>query len=42
MVEHLATTIEEEQYYCEALSNGPIKINVTTPESYRKLIKQFQ
>jgi hypothetical protein len=30
MVKHLATTIEEEQYYCKALSNEAIKINVTT------------
>jgi hypothetical protein len=42
MVEHIATTAEEEQYYCKALSNETIKINVTTPESYRKLIKQLQ
>jgi hypothetical protein len=28
---HLATTIEEE-YYCEALSNETIKINITTPD----------
>jgi selenocysteine-specific translation elongation factor len=42
MVEHLATAIEEEQYYCKALSNETIKINVTTSESYRKLIKQLQ
>jgi hypothetical protein len=42
MVEHLATTVEEEQYYCKALSNETIKINVTTPDSYWKLIKQLQ
>jgi hypothetical protein len=38
MVEHLATTIGEEQYYCKALSDETIKINLTTSESYRKLI----
>lgn len=42
MVEYLASTIEEEQYYCKALSNETIKINVTTAESYRKLIRQLQ
>jgi hypothetical protein len=42
MVEHLATTTEEEQHYCKALSNETIKISVTTSESYRKLIKQLQ
>jgi hypothetical protein len=34
--------IEKEQYYCKALSNETIKMNVTTSGSYRKLIKQFQ
>jgi hypothetical protein len=44
MLEHLATTTEEEQYYCKALkalSNEMIKITVTTSESYWKLIKQL-
>jgi hypothetical protein len=41
-VKHLATTIEEDQYYCKALSNETTKINVTTSESYRKLIRQLQ
>jgi hypothetical protein len=38
MVKHLATTTEEKQYYCKALSNETIKINVTTSQSYRKMI----
>jgi hypothetical protein len=42
MVERIATMIEQEQYYCKALSNETIKINVTTSDSYRKLIKQLQ
>jgi hypothetical protein len=42
MVEHLATTTEEKQYYCKALSNEMIEINVTTSKSYQKLIKQLQ
>jgi hypothetical protein len=29
---NLATTIEEEQYYCKALTNGTIKINITTTD----------
>jgi hypothetical protein len=40
MAKHLATT--EEQYYYKTLSNETIKINVTTSESYRKLIRQLQ
>jgi hypothetical protein len=32
MVKHLATTIEEEQYYCKTVSNETIKFNVTTSE----------
>jgi hypothetical protein len=42
MVRHLATTIEEEQYYCKALSNETIKTNVTTSESYWKFNRQLQ
>ncbi|PNF35987.1 hypothetical protein B7P43_G02293 [Cryptotermes secundus] len=42
MVAHLSATIEEDQYYCKVQSNDTIKIQVTTPESYRKLIKQLQ
>jgi hypothetical protein len=42
MVKHLATTTEEEQFYCKALSAETIKINVTISESYHKLIRQLQ
>jgi hypothetical protein len=42
MVKHIATMIEEEQYYCKVLSNELIKISVTTSESYQKLIRQLQ
>jgi isochorismate synthase EntC len=41
MVKRLATTIKE-QYYCKALSNETIKINVTISKSYPKLIRQLQ
>jgi hypothetical protein len=42
MVKHLSTTIEEDQYYCKVQPNGTIKIHVSTPESYRRLVKQLQ
>jgi hypothetical protein len=41
MVKHPATTTEEE-YYCKALSNETMKINVTTSEPHRILIRQLQ
>jgi hypothetical protein len=34
MVKYLTEILEEEQYYCKALPNGTVKINVNTPESY--------
>jgi hypothetical protein len=39
MVEYLKTAVKEEQYYCRTLSNGTIKVNTSTSDSYRKLIK---
>ena len=42
MVKYLTETLEEEQYYCEALPNETVKINVNSPESYRRLIKRFR
>jgi len=42
MVSYLTVTLEEEQYYCNALADEMIKINVSTSDSYRRLIKQFQ
>ena len=42
MLSNLTVTLEEEQYYCKALSDEMIKINVSTSDSYRRLIKQFQ
>ena len=38
----LTVTLEEEQYYCKAISDEIIKINVSTPDSYRRLIKHFK
>jgi len=42
MVKYLTETLEEEQYYCKALPNEMVKINVNTSESYRRLIKRLQ
>jgi hypothetical protein len=42
MIAHLSAIIEVEQYHCKVISNDTIKIHMTTPESYRKLIKQLQ
>jgi hypothetical protein len=42
MVKYLTEILEEEQYYCKALPNGMVKINVNTFESYWRLIKQLQ
>jgi hypothetical protein len=42
MVAHLSATIQKEQCHCEVISKDTIKIHVTTPDSYRKLIKQLQ
>jgi hypothetical protein len=42
MVKYLTETLEEEQYYCKALPNETVKINVNLPESYRRLIKRFR
>jgi len=42
MVKYLTETLEEEQYYCKALLNETVKVNLNTTESYRKLIKRLQ
>jgi hypothetical protein len=42
MIAHISAITEEEQYHCKVISDDTIKIHVTTPESYRKLIKQLQ
>jgi len=41
MVSYLTATLEEEQYYCKALTDETIKINVSTSDSYRSLIKRL-
>jgi len=42
MVKYLTETLEEEQYYCKALPNETVKININTSDSYRRLIKRLQ
>ncbi|KAK5639463.1 hypothetical protein RI129_011955 [Pyrocoelia pectoralis] len=42
MIEELAQVLAREQYSTKALSNNTIKINVNTPDSYRKLITQLK
>jgi hypothetical protein len=42
MVKYHTEILQEEQYYCKALPNGTVKINVNTSESYRRLIKRLQ
>jgi hypothetical protein len=39
MVEYPTTAVKEEQYYCKTLLNGTIKVNTSTSDSCRKLIK---
>ena len=35
-------TAEDEQYHTKSLATDVIKLNCTTPETYRKLIKHFK
>jgi len=42
MVKYLVGTLEEEQYYCKALPNETVKINVNTSDTYRRLVKRLQ
>ena len=42
MTQYLSEVSEEEQYYCKALPNETVKINVTTSDSFRSLIKRLQ
>jgi hypothetical protein len=42
MAKYLSKTIAEDQYYCKVQSNDTIKIYVSTPDSYRRIVKQLQ
>jgi hypothetical protein len=42
MVKNLAETLEEEQYYCKAVPNETVIININTSDTYRRLVKRLQ
>ena len=42
MLEYITSILEEEPYYCKALPNETVKINVLSPASYRILNKRLQ
>ena len=41
MVKRTREVAEDEQYYTKSLANNIIKLNCTTPDTYRNLIKHF-
>ena len=41
-MKYLTETLKEVQYFCKALPNETVKINVNTSDSYRRLIKRLQ
>lgn len=41
MIKTITDVAENEQYYTKSLANNIIKINCSTPETYRKLVKHF-
>jgi len=42
MTKHIREIAEDEQYHTKSLANDVIKLNCTTPETYRKIIKHFK
>jgi arsenate reductase-like glutaredoxin family protein len=42
MSEHIREIAEDEKYHTKRLANDVIKLNCTTPETYRKSIKHFK
>ena len=42
MIKYISEVVEEEQYYCKALPKETIKINASTADTYRKLIRKIQ
>jgi arsenate reductase-like glutaredoxin family protein len=42
MTKHIREIAEDEHYHTKRLANNVIKLNCTTPETYRKLIKFFK
>jgi hypothetical protein len=41
MVKRICEVAEDEQYYTKSLANNITKLNCTTPDTYRNLIKHF-
>ena len=42
MTKHIREIVDDEQYHTKSLANDVIKLNCTTPETYRKIIKNFK
>ena len=42
MIKRIRDKAEDEQYCTKSLANNVIKINCTTPETYRKLVGYFK
>jgi hypothetical protein len=42
MVKHIQLIAEQEQYITKSLANNVVKINCANPDTYRKMIKEFQ
>jgi hypothetical protein len=42
MVKRIREVAEDEQYYTKSMSNNVTKLNCTTPDTYRNLIKHFK
>jgi hypothetical protein len=42
MVKHIQLIAEQEQYITKSLANNVVKINCENPDTYRKMIKEFQ
>jgi hypothetical protein len=42
MIKRIREVAEDEQYYTKIKANNVIKLNCTTPDTYRKLIKNLK
>ena len=42
MTKHIREIAEDEQYHTKSFANNVIKLNCTTPETYRKLVRYFK
>jgi len=42
MIKRICEVAEDEQYYTNSMANNVIKLNCTTPDTYRNLIKYFK